>query len=169
MIHFKRGALAGLCLLVAGCGSDNSDLADFVERVKARPAAPIEPIPEIAAYTPYTYRAQDRRSPFTPTTPRREVTSNSDIAPNPNRAREPLEAFPLDALRLVGTISRAGVTYALIQAPDGVIHRLRPGNHIGQNYGEIDAISENGVLLTEIVPDGLGGYIRRPATLAPTR
>ena len=69
----------------------------------------------------------------------------------------------------MGTIARSGVTYALIQAPDGVIHRLRPGNHIGQNYGRIDGIPENGVLLTEIVPDGLGGYIRRPATIAPTR
>ena len=82
---------------------------------------------------------------------------------------EALEAFPLDALRLVGTISSAGVTYALIQAPDGVVYRVTHGAHLGQNYGEIDGISENGVLLTEIVPDGLGGYIRRPATIAPSR
>lgn len=169
MMTFKRASIAGLCLLVAGCGADNSDLQSFVAEVKARPAAPIEPIPEIAPYTPYTYRAEDRRAPFTPTAPRREVTSNSDLAPDPNRPRDPLEAFPLDALRLVGTISRAGVTYALIQAPDNVIHRLHRGDHLGQNYGEIDGISENGVLLTEIVPDGLGGYIRRPATIAPTR
>ncbi|MAS10086.1 pilus assembly protein PilP [Salinisphaera sp.] len=169
MRRIKQATIASLCLLAAGCGADNSDLQDFVAQVKARPAAPIEPIPEIAPYTPYTYRADDRRAPFTPTAPRRDVSSNSDLAPDPDRAREPLEAFPLDSLRLVGTIARSGVTYALIQAPDGVIHRLRPGNHIGQNYGRIDGISENGVLLTEIVPDGLGGYIRRPATIAPTR
>ena len=169
MRRTKQVTIASLCLLAAGCGADNSDLQDFVAQVKARPAAPIEPIPEIAPYTPYTYRADDRRAPFTPTAPRRDVSSNSDLAPDPDRAREPLEAFPLDSLRLVGTIARSGVTYALIQAPDGVIHRLRPGNHIGQNYGRIDGISENGVLLTEIVPDGLGGYIRRPATIAPTR
>jgi type IV pilus assembly protein PilP len=169
MMRTRHAAAIGLCLLVAGCGGDSSDLQDFVDRVKARPAAPIDPIPEIAPYTPYTYRAQDRRAPFTPTTPRREVKSKSDLAPDAGRASEPLETFPLDALRMVGTISRSGVTYALIQAPDDVIHRVRPGQHLGQNYGEIDDISEGGVLLTEIVPDGLGGYIRRPATIAPTR
>lgn len=169
MMRIRRTAMIGLCLLAAGCGQDKTDLADFVAQVKARPAAPIEPIPEIAPYTPYTYRADDRRTPFTPTTPRREVTSNSDIAPDSNRARDPLEAFPLDALRMVGTISRAGVTYGLIQAPDNVIHRVRPGDHLGQNDGQIDAVSESGVVLTEIVADGLGGYTRRPATIAPTR
>lgn len=169
MTRAQQAAAVGLCLLAAGCGGDSSDLQDFVARVKARPAAPIEAIPEIASYTPYTYRGDDRRAPFTPTTPRREVKSKSDLAPDANRANEPLEAFPLDSLRMVGTISRAGVTYALLQAPDNVIHRVRPGQHLGQNYGEIDGISDGGVLLTEIVPDGLGGYIRRPATIAPTR
>lgn len=161
--------IIGLCLLAAGCGQDRRDLEDFVARVKARPAAPIEPIPEIAPYTPYTYHADDRRSPFTPTTPRREITANSDIAPDASRDREPLEAYPLDALQMVGTISRAGVTYGLIRAPDNVIHRVRPGDHLGQNYGRIDAISDNGVVLTETVPDGHGGYAHRPATLASTR
>lgn len=169
MMRAQQAAAIGLCLLAAGCGSDSSDLQDFVARVKARPAAPIEAIPEIAPYTPYTYRGDDRRAPFTPTTPRREIKSKSDLAPDSDRPSEPLEAFPLDSLRMVGTISRSGVTFALIQAPDSVIHRVRPGQHLGQNYGRIDGISQSGVLLTEIVPDGLGGFIRRPATIAPTR
>ncbi|WP_353158347.1 pilus assembly protein PilP [Salinisphaera shabanensis] len=170
MMPYKRAsAIAGLCLVLAGCGGDDRDLQNFVAEVKQRPAAPIEPIPEIAPYTPYTYEPDGRRIPFTPTTPRREVNRNNDLAPDADRPREALEAFPLDSLRLVGTISSRGVTYALIQAPDGVVYRVTRGAHLGQNYGEIDGISDNGVLLTEIVPDGLGGYIRRPATIAPSR
>ncbi len=170
MRAYKRvGAIAGLCLVLAGCGGDDRDLRDFVAEVKQRPAPPIEPAPEIAPYTPYSYEPRGRRTPFTPTAPRRDFDRNNDLAPDVDRPREALEAFPLDALRLVGTISSAGVTYALIQAPDGVVYRVTHGAHLGQNYGEIDGISENGVLLTEIVPDGLGGYIRRPATIAPSR
>lgn len=170
MMSFKRvGAMAGLCLVLAGCGGDDRDLKDFVAEVKQRPAAPIEPIPQIAPYTPYTYEANGRRTPFTPTAPRRDVNRNSDLAPDTNRPREALEAFPLDSLRLVGTITSGGVTYALIQAPDGVVHRVTRGAHLGQNFGEIDEISDSGILITEIVQDGLGGYTRRPATIAPSR
>ncbi len=161
--------IACLCALVVGCGKDDNDLRAYVAQVKERPAAPIEPIPEIAPYTPYTYRAEERRAPFTPTTPERGSRSDSGVTPNIDRPREPLESFPLDALRMVGTITSAGTTYALIQAPDNVIHRVRRGNHLGQNYGEIDAISDNGIVLTEIVPDGAGSYTKRPATIAPSR
>lgn len=169
-MRLQRTLLIGcLCALVVGCGTNDDDLRDYVAQVKARPAAPIEPIPEIAPYTPYTYRAEERRAPFTPTTPERGSQSNSGVTPNIDRPREPLESFPLDALRMVGTITSAGTTYALIQAPDNVIHRVRRGNHLGQNYGEIDAISDNGIVLTEIVPDGAGSYTKRPATIAPSR
>ncbi|MES1926353.1 pilus assembly protein PilP [Salinisphaera sp. T31B1] len=165
----RLAGMGVLCALVAACGNQPSDLQTYVEQVKARPAAPIEPIPEIAPYTPYTYRADGRRAPFTPTTPERDTRSNSGVAPDIDRPREALEAFPLDALRMVGTITRGATTYALVGAPDNVIHRVRRGDHLGQNYGEIDAISDNGIVLTEIVPDGMGGYVKRPATIAPSR
>lgn len=165
----RLATIVGLSLLAAGCGGDKADLHRYVAHIESRPAASIEPIPEIAPYTPFTYRADDRRPPFTPTTPERDTRSNSGVAPDSNRPREPLESFPLDALRMVGTIARAGTTYALIQAPDNVIHRVHRGTHLGQNYGEIDAISDSGVVLTEIVPDGTGGYTKRPSTIAPSR
>jgi len=165
----RRMVLIGaVCGLVAGCGSDKQALAPYVAAIQSRPAAPIEPIPQIASYTPYTYRAEDRRSPFTPTTPERSAQSNSGVTPDTNRPREPLESYSLDALRMVGTITRGGTTYALISAPDNIVHRVRRGNHAGQNDGEIDAVSDSGIVLTEIVPDGAGGYARRPATIAPS-
>jgi len=169
MRAFRLATALGLCLLATACSSDKSDLQHYVAQIKARPAAAIEPIPQIAPYTPYTYRANEQRAPFTPNIPDRKVQTSNGLTPDVDRPREPLEAYPLDALRMVGTISRAGTTYALIQAPDNVIHRVHRGNHLGQNYGEIDAVSDSGVILTEIVPDGASGYVKRPATIAPTR
>ena len=160
--------IGAACGVVTGCTSPEPDLARYVATIEARPTAPIEPIPPIAPYTPYTYRAEDRRAPFTPTTPERSAQSNSGVMPDSDRPRDPLEAFALDSLRMVGTITRGGTTYALISAPDNVVHRVRRGNHLGQNDGEIDAVSDSGIVLTEIVPDGAGGYTKRPATLAPS-
>lgn len=165
----RRLALGLAVLLLAACGQDRSDLKQFVAEVRARPSAPIEPIPEIQSYTPYTYHARDRREPFTATVDTRETVarSTSDLRPDIDRPLDPLEAFPLDALRMVGTITAGGARYALIQAPDGVIYRVTRNAHLGQNYGEIVAVSNTGVEIVEIVPDGIGGYMKRSASIAP--
>ena len=91
------------------------------------------------------------------------------IRPDVNRPNEPLEEFPLDALRMVGTITMQQRAFALIRAPDAVVHRVSVGDHLGQNYGKITGISETEVVLMEIIPDGLGGYIQRPASVALTQ
>ncbi|HET7312909.1 pilus assembly protein PilP [Salinisphaera sp.] len=161
-------AMLGAAALVAGCGSDTGDLTAFVARTKARPAAPVKPMPKIATYTPYVYRPDGRRSPFVApdhSTP----TSDNGVRPDLNRPLDPLEQYPLDALRMVGNITSDGVTYALIAAPDQVVHRVAPGEHMGRHYGRVDAVSPAGVTLTEIVPDGSGGYVKQGAALAPAQ
>ncbi|MGV2481579.1 UNVERIFIED_CONTAM: pilus assembly protein PilP, partial [Salmonella enterica subsp. enterica serovar Weltevreden] len=85
--------------------------------------------------------------------------------PDLSRNKEPLEEFPIDALRMVGTIDTKGVTYALVKAPDGVVHRVTRNDHLGQNYGRIVGISESEVSLVELVPDGFGGWLERAATI----
>ncbi|MDA3921319.1 MAG: pilus assembly protein PilP [Salinisphaera sp.] len=158
-----------LSVLVTGCGSHQDDPAAFVARVKARAPQPVEAIPEIASYQPYSYKADGRRGPFTPT--RRETAAtHADNGPHPDLKRkpDPLERFPLDALHMVGTITSAGVIYALIDAPDQVVHRLKRGSHLGENYGEIDSISDQGVSITELVPNGTGGYTKRSASMSPS-
>jgi hypothetical protein len=85
---------------------------------------------------------------------------------DPRRNREPLEEFPLDSLRLVGTLSLRGQQFALIKDPTAVVHRVTLGNYLGQNYGKITTIAESEIALREIVPDGFGGFIERPATVA---
>lgn len=155
---------------VAGCGGgDMSDLEAYVAEEKARKGPRLQPIPEIRPYEPYAYRPADRREPFTPFAERagNERPRNvSDLAPDFDREREALEEFPLDALRMLGTLTIAGDRYALIRAPDGVVYRVRRGNHMGQNFGEIVAVAPGEVRLTEIVSDGMGGYMKRSASVA---
>ncbi len=93
-----------------------------------------------------------------------EADANA-IQPDRNRNREELEAHPLDSLRMVGTIEKDGGTWAIISASDGTIHRVQEGNYMGQNHGQILSIDEFSVVLREIVPDGLGGWREREASL----
>lgn len=162
-------ALLMIGLLLAGCGGRHSDLRQFVADVKARPAGPIKPIPQVSHYDPYAYNVNGRRAPFTPNIPNpHDQTVHHGLAPDFNRPRGPLEHFPLDALHMVGTITSAGTTYALIHAPDDVIYRAARGDHMGQHFGRITSVSDQGVTLVEIVPDGSGGYTKRATAIAPS-
>jgi type IV pilus assembly protein PilP len=170
---FARRVLNATMLLAAvglsACSSEQSDLEQWVNEVKARKSNKIEPIPQIRQYEAFAYDPADRRDPFAPVEPQKQTSSSSDgPKPDLDRNREPLEEFPLDALAMVGTIQKGSMEYALIRAPDGVVHRVIVGNHLGQNYGQIQRISEFEVTISEIVPDGFGGWVQRPASLALT-
>jgi type IV pilus assembly protein PilP len=160
----RCGLLLACVALLSACSSDD-DLQQYIAQVKARKSNKIDPIPQIKQYEAFTYVAGDRREPFTPSLP--ESARNGDgVHPDMSRNREPLEEFPLDALKMVGLINFNKVVYAMIRAPDGVIHRVSVGNYMGQNFGKITSISEREVLLDEIVPDGFGGFKEQPASLA---
>ena len=168
-----RFAIAGLLVgSIAGCAGNNTeDLRSYVESVKSKQHARVEPLPEFSPFETHLYQAMDARDPFTPpsySTPRSQVAqaTNGGIAPDFNRPREPLESEPLDGLRMVGTLGRDGTSWALVRMSDSTIHRVKPGNYLGQNYGKIVNITESEVEVTEIVPDGLGGWIERQASLA---
>jgi type IV pilus assembly protein PilP len=156
--------------LVGGCADDGMrDLHAFVEEVKARPAGPIKPVPEIKPAETYTYAAANRRDPFVPEKPDSEPTQHATAGgprPDPNRRREELEQFPLDTLRMVGTLEQNDETWALVQSKDKTIYRVQSGNHMGQNDGRITRITEEKIELTELIPDGAGGYLERQATVA---
>ena len=160
-----------LGLAVAGCSSDKlSDLRKYVETVKARPGGRVEPIPEVKPFESFTYRSAGRKSPFEPWglnagIPKASGAAGGGIHPDMNRRREALEAFPLDSLRMVGTIAQKDGVWAIIKAPDGLVYRVTRNNYLGQNHGRITKISEDKVELVEIVPDGLGGWQERRASL----
>lgn len=158
-------------VLVACGGADTEDLQVYVDNIQAQRPSRIEPLPEFKPFETFLYEAGERRSPFalsgsTGAGQRIAQTSGSGIQPDFNRAREPLEEEPLDALRMVGTLAQSTSSWALVRMGDGTIHRVQPGNYAGQNHGKIVRVTEYEIELTEIVPDGLGGWRERQASLA---
>ena len=151
---------------LGACSSGMEDLEQKVAEVKSRKSQQIEPVPQIKQFEAFAYVPGDRRDPFQQAQPEQDGSLASGARPDLNRPREPLEEFPLDALRMQGVIETPKAVFALVKAPDGVIHRVAVGNHMGQNYGQIKAIQESEISLAEIVPDGFGGWVSRPATLA---
>lgn len=166
MTTTKRIALAAAMLAaLAGCADDTDELRAQIAEVKSRPGGRIEPLPEVKPYETFAYAAQDQRSPFEAGVPA-SLTGPNALRPDVNRPREFLEQYSLDTLRMVGTLRLGGRNYGLVQTRDGLVHRVLPGNHLGQSDGRITTIEEGKISLIEIVPDGMGGFIERPAALA---
>jgi type IV pilus assembly protein PilP len=163
-------AIAVAAVGLSACGGANDDLRSYIDEIKARPGGRIEPLPQVQPAPKYVYEAGTRRSPFTPDAPQRRVSNDPNAVDGPDRNRPPefLEQFPLDTLRMVGTLADRRASFGLIRASDGLVHRVRVGEHMGQNYGRIVAISESEIQLVEIISDGLGGYLERPAAIALT-
>ena len=164
----RRLLAAAAILTLAGCSSGMADLEQKVNDIKKQKSTAIEPIPQIKQYEAFAYDAAGRRDPFAPVEPKRSSAGfdSNGLRPDLNRNKEPLEEFTLDSLRMVGVIEAGGKSFAMIKAPDKVIHRVTLKDHMGQNYGEIVKVSESEVSLMEIVPDGFGGWMQRPAALA---
>jgi type IV pilus assembly protein PilP len=165
MNQVKLISIAAALLCLAGCSDSMDELKQKVAEIKSRPGERIDPMPEIKPYESFAYGAATMRSPFIPSAPVRS-DSESSVRPNRNRPREFLEQVPLDTLRMVGTLDQKGRSYALVQGKDGLVHRVSPGNYMGQNDGRILSVTATKISLIEIVPDGVGGYIERPAALA---
>jgi type IV pilus assembly protein PilP len=156
-------------VLLVGCSRDMRDLEDWVAEMNRRPAARIEPLPQVQPYETFTYEAGERRSPFVADSAIRQQIANAGgtgLQPDFERPREFLEEFPLDTLRMVGTINLQNQMYGLIRSTDGSVHRVRAGQYMGQNHGRITDITEMRINLIEIIPDGTGGWTERRAAVA---
>lgn len=149
---------------MAGCSRSMSDLEEYIAEINARPGGRIEPLPEISTYEVVTYNRSEARSPFVPDLPT-SGPGDGGVRPDADRKREFLEGFPLDTLRMVGTLYQDGRLYGLVQASDRLIHRVTVGNYLGQNDGRIISITDSAIQLVEIIPDGLGGYTERAASI----
>ena len=164
-------------LALSGCATDDPtvDLQQYVEETQARQRPHIEPLPEIKPYKTFLYQAllDEYRNPFAPADENDVVQQvetrqamSGGLAPDLNRRKEALEQYPLDALRMQGTLVQAGVSWALVTAPDGSVHRVQVDNYVGQNHGRIMSISEDSVGVVELVSDGISGWQERDASLA---
>ena len=167
MALLMRCVTLSAAALAAGCSSDAEDPRAWMNGVRARPAGGIDPLPVVGAALTFVYEAAGRRSPFMPDTPLAPVSAvpTPDSDPAPNRPREYLEQFPLDALRMVGTLEARGALFGLVRASDGLIHRVGVGQRLGRNNGLIVSITESGIALVESSPDGQGGRLERAAEL----
>jgi type IV pilus assembly protein PilP len=153
---------------LTACGGDMDELDQYINEIKARPGGRIEPLPEITPYEVFTYvaDAEGLRSPFVPDSPQAAAgNAAGGTRPDPERSREFLEQFPLDTLRMVGTMQLGETNFGLVQTSDGLIHRVVAGNYMGQNDGRIVAVNESAIELVEIISDGIGGYLEREAAV----
>lgn len=147
------------------------DLQRYVESVKARPAERIPPLPEFKMYETFAYSAGNLRDPFTMLKDEAvlEVSTGVEVAgpkPDEQRNKETLEQYPLDSLHYVGLLEKENETWAIVTSPDKLVHRVKAGNYIGQNYGKITTVTESELLISELVPDGMGRWIERDAALS---
>lgn len=164
----KNGALMSIVLLgLAACSSDMDDLDQYITKTKSEQGSGAAPLPEITPYEVFTYiaDAEGVRSPFTPDTPQAAGLPSDGMGPIEDRIREHLEGFSLDTMRMVGTLDFGENTYGLVQTSDGLIHRVLPGNYMGQNDGRVTEIAEAEINLVEIISDGIGGYVERDAAV----
>lgn len=153
--------------LLSGCAQSMDDLYAYIDQAKSAHVGSVQPIPQFKPYESFTYSATELRDPFEAAINIEEEQDKDDLlSPDKTRPRQPLEAFPLDTLRMVGVLEQGDNLWGLIEDPKQVVHRVKVGNYMGQNEGAITGITESEIFLVEIIPDGVGGYLERDASIA---
>lgn len=155
--------------LLAACGADHEELAEWMERQRREAKPNVTPLEAPKKFDPQPYTSAQAVDPFSAqklsVALKQEARQpNSLLAAEMNRRKEPLEAYPLDQMVMVGSVAKQGVPYALLRV-DNLLYQVRPGDYLGQNYGRITQVTETQIVLREIVQDAAGEWIERPATL----
>lgn len=161
-----RLAVCGVvALLVAGCGGEShQDLRAWMQDQGKGVKGKLDPLPQVRPYEPFTYNAFDLADPFKPRKIE-PVKGGSKLAPDLSRRKEPLEAYPLESLQMVGTLQRGKSTFALVRTTDKDVYQVKVGNYMGQNFGVIVNIGDGDIRLKELVQDGAGDWTERTSTL----
>lgn len=165
-------ALTGLTLitaLLAGCSPDHEELRAWMEQQRREAKPNVKPLQPPKKFDPQPYSATLAVDPFSnqklSVAIKQEAKQpNSLLAAEMNRRKEPLEAYPLDSMSMVGSVNKQGQPYALLRV-DNLLYQVKVGDYLGQNYGRIMKIAETEIVLRELVMDSGGEMIERPATL----
>ncbi len=168
----RRGAacvLVGLSVFVAGCSSDDDELDQWMKQQQREVKPNVEPLSPPKKFNPQAYLALASVEPFstqklTVALKQEARQPNSLLAAEINRRKEPLEAYPVDSMSMVGSVTRGGLPYALLRV-DNLLYQVKPGDYLGQNYGKITKISETDIAYREIVQDAAGEWIERNSAL----
>jgi type IV pilus assembly protein PilP len=166
----KGAALAAAIALIAGCGEERStEVRKELEAMSKDLRGKVDPLPQVKSYEPVPYKGESMLDPFVPG---RIVVAQAagsgggggGVQPDLNRPKEPLEAFPLEAIAMVGTLSQNKDTYALVKAGANLF-RVKKGNYMGQNFGVITSIDDSQISLKEVVQDSGGDWVERSTSL----
>lgn len=157
-----------LAICLAGCGGEEfQDLRDFVKNAGADMRGKVEPPPDIKPYEPFAY--DNSTSLPDPFRPRKQDARSSNRAgqnqPDLDRPKEELEDYPLESLKMVGYLYQRNVGHAVIRSSEGKIYRVKAGNYIGLNFGQILSVSETEVKIKEMVQDSAGDWTERESSL----
>ena len=157
--------ILAIALALSACGGEShQDLRAWMAEQGKGARGKLDPLPQIKPYEPFAYNAFDLPDPFKPR--KIEPTKGtSKLAPDLTRRKEPLEAFPLESLAMVGTLEKNKTVYALVRTPERDVYQVRAGNYLGQNYGVVTGIGDSEVKLKELVQDGAGDWTERSSTL----
>lgn len=151
--------------LFAGCGGDpNQELRQWMDDQVKTMKGKVDTLPAVKPYVPFAYNAFDLPDPFKP----RKIEparGSSKLAPDLNRRKEPLESYPIESLRMVGTLERGKTMYALVRTNDRTVYQVRAGNFVGQNFGIITSVTESDLRLRELVQDSSGDWAERQSRL----
>jgi type IV pilus assembly protein PilP len=151
--------------MLSGCAGDpNQEVKQWMDEQAKTMKGKVDPLPLVKPYVPFAYNAFDLPDPFKP----RKIEparGSSKLAPDLNRRKEPLEAYPIESLRMVGTLQQQNTIYALVRTNDKNVYQVRMGNYLGQNFGIITGISEGEIRLRELVQDSSGDWTERQSRL----
>lgn len=160
----KRLVIIAMGLALAGCSGEQEDIQNWMRQQEQGMSGSIKPLPEIKPFPPVKYEVADTSDPFAVSRIEPEAKTGKRGGPDMDRRREPLEAYPLESLQLVGVIRQDGKVHALVRV-DKTLHQVRVGNYIGQNYGLVTGISDVDVTVKELVEDLNGDWVDRTSTL----
>ena len=161
--------LAISATVLAACSGSNDELRQWMADTRKEMRPVTATLAEPKTFEPFLYKDQGEIDPFDPgkvanALKALSAKSTSGYAPDLSRRKEPLEAYPVDTITMVGTLQRPNLRYALLRA-DGVIYQIKVGNYIGQNFGIVTRIDENELAIKEVVQDAAGEWVERTTTL----
>ena len=173
MSSFRNAASAiaiAAASVLSGCGDGGvQEVKQWMEEVRSQTPVSVQKLPAPKTFTPFTYTGKNEPDPYSPAKlsaalAKLQGNSSSAIRPDLNRRKDPLENYPLDTIKMVGTLQKPGLSYALLQVEKSVF-QAKVGNYIGQNFGMITRITDTEVELKEIVRDAAGEWTERKAKL----
>jgi len=170
-MHRKLVFIVFACMAATACSdAELGDLREYVDEVKARTPGKVAPLPELVVYKGHQYASAELRDPFKQSFTGEKVApvqaAKQGGGPDLERPRGQLEQFPLDNLRLMGSMRQGDQQWGLVQSAQGELYRVKTGDYMGQNHGKVLKINEKEIMLRELISDGLGGWEERITTLA---